>query len=349
MPEKVLAIASHVVYGYVGNKIATFVLQSHGLDVSPLNTVQFSNHTGYHTWTGDRATAQQISALWDGLKTCGGAEEHELLLTGYIPGAEGVTAVGRIADELRHLRKHHGGVFWVLDPVMGDSGKLYVAEAVVPVYKSLLPLADCITPNQFEAELLSGVTITDLSSLSLCLATLRKMYAVSIIIISSVVLPSEPDNLICAASSARSAECFYIRFKSLPGAFVGTGDMFAALVMAHGYNSLSKEGDGRPKPLERVVRQVLGEMRVVLERTARARDVVLERISGSNEELDDKARTIQTMRASELRLVGYGSVGEERQKGVEMAEEYIAEAFPSEEVKKSTDGAPPLSANGVAN
>lgn len=40
----------------------------------------------------------------------------------------------------------------VLDPVMGDQGKLYVNEDVVPVYKNLLHDADLILPNQFEAE-----------------------------------------------------------------------------------------------------------------------------------------------------------------------------------------------------
>jgi pyridoxal/pyridoxine/pyridoxamine kinase len=40
----------------------------------------------------------------------------------------------------------------VLDPVMGDQGRLYVSEGVVPVYKSLLSYADLIVPNQFETE-----------------------------------------------------------------------------------------------------------------------------------------------------------------------------------------------------
>ena len=35
---------------------------------------------------------------------------------------------------------------------MGDQGKLYVNEDVVPVYKKLLREADLILPNQFEAE-----------------------------------------------------------------------------------------------------------------------------------------------------------------------------------------------------
>lgn len=42
--------------------------------------------------------------------------------------------------------------YTVLDPVMGDEGKIYVSEEVVPAYKSLLRDADLILPNQFEAE-----------------------------------------------------------------------------------------------------------------------------------------------------------------------------------------------------
>ena len=45
-----------------------------------------------------------------------------------------------------------GGWGTVLDPVMGDMGKLYVSPDVVPMYKSLLSHADLITPNQFETE-----------------------------------------------------------------------------------------------------------------------------------------------------------------------------------------------------
>lgn len=75
-----------------------------------------------------------------------------MMLSGYIPGADAVQAVGRIAAELKAKDQQGGRFFWVLDPVMGDNGKLYVAEDVVPAYKSLLPHADLILPNQFEAE-----------------------------------------------------------------------------------------------------------------------------------------------------------------------------------------------------
>jgi pyridoxine kinase len=75
------------------------------------------------------------------------------MLTGYIPGAAAVQAVGDIAKDLQHFaRNEPGSFFWVLDPVMGDNGRLYVAEDVVPAYRSLVGSADLILPNQFEAE-----------------------------------------------------------------------------------------------------------------------------------------------------------------------------------------------------
>ena len=103
-----------------------------------------------------------------------------MLLTGYAPSAEAVSAIGKIAADLRHSSAHKalplssqkhklpsaespGAFFWALDPVMGDVGVgLYVDKAIVPVYRSLVGQADLIMPNQFEIELLSGEKVGDL-------------------------------------------------------------------------------------------------------------------------------------------------------------------------------------------
>lgn len=80
-------------------------------------------------------------------------DNFDMMLSGYIPGAPAVYAVGKIAEELKTKAKPQpGSFFWVLDPVMGDNGNLYVAQDVVPAYKSLIQHADLILPNQFEAE-----------------------------------------------------------------------------------------------------------------------------------------------------------------------------------------------------
>ena len=76
-----------------------------------------------------------------------------MMLTGYAPSAAGVEAIGTIAQELKlKATTKPGSFFWVLDPVMGDNEKLYVAEDVVPAYAALVQHADLILPNQYEAE-----------------------------------------------------------------------------------------------------------------------------------------------------------------------------------------------------
>src|SRR5690625_6469341 len=63
----VLSVQSHVAYGYVGNRAAAFPLQRLGFDVWAVNTVQFSNHTGYGTWTGDVFTADHVRKVIEGI------------------------------------------------------------------------------------------------------------------------------------------------------------------------------------------------------------------------------------------------------------------------------------------
>ncbi|KAF2836582.1 pyridoxal kinase [Patellaria atrata CBS 101060] len=149
---RVLAIASHVVHGYVGNTMVTFVLQALGFEVSAINTVNYSNHTGYRQRTGRKTTADEIIELYEGLKQSY-LDEFNMMVTGYMPSADVIEVVGKIAREQRfNSLTKPGSFFWVLDPVMGDAGKLYLPEEVIPVYKSLLREADLILPNQFEAE-----------------------------------------------------------------------------------------------------------------------------------------------------------------------------------------------------
>ncbi|EGE84722.2 pyridoxal kinase [Blastomyces dermatitidis ATCC 18188] len=261
VPEtRVLAIASHVTYGYVGNTMATFVMQSLGCDVAAINTVNFSNHTGYTHVKGTKSTAQEISALYEGLKL-NYLTDFDVLLSGYAPSAAAVEAVGEIALDLRRgSRDKPGSFFWVLDPVMGDQGQIYVNEDVVPAYKKLIPHADLILPNQFEAELLSGIKITSLSTLADAITTLHRTYNVPHIIVTSVHFPTSSssdssaiscptkaesgtinqdsprqDTLTIIGSTARSdgsPRLFKIEVPRLDCFFCGTGDMFAAMSVA---------------------------------------------------------------------------------------------------------------------
>lgn len=95
---------------------------------------------------------------------------------------------------------------------MGDEGRLYVAEDIVPAYRALLPHADLILPNAFEAELLSQMQITDMESLIAAITKLHKTYQVPHIVVTSLRISpksgrrmsnTETDTLVVVGSSCR--------------------------------------------------------------------------------------------------------------------------------------------------
>ncbi|KAL7628582.1 putative pyridoxal kinase [Parahypoxylon ruwenzoriense] len=201
-----------------------------------------------HQWKGTRASAQEITDLWEGLKQSY-LDNFDVMLSGYVPGAAAIEAVGNIAKELRQksVAKGPGGdFFWVLDPVMGDNGRLYVGDDVVPAYKSLIHHADLILPNQFEAELLSGVKISDPASLEEAIRVLHQEYGVPHIVITSVSVPllsssstnsssSQPPRAMSVVGSTMTSDrrprLFKITYPVFDCYFSGTGDMFAALMV----------------------------------------------------------------------------------------------------------------------
>ena len=99
--EKVLSIQSHVVQGYVGNRAAVFPMQSLGIDVNVMNTVQFSNHTGHGHWEGDVFSPEHIQALWQGVQAVEDIATYSGLLTGYMGSAQIAEVIVNIVKDLK--------------------------------------------------------------------------------------------------------------------------------------------------------------------------------------------------------------------------------------------------------
>ena len=83
-----LSIQSHVAYGHVGNSAAVFPLQRIGVEVWPIHTVQFSNHTGYGQWQGRIFDASLIRDVVAGLGARGVLGECDGVLSGYVGSPE---------------------------------------------------------------------------------------------------------------------------------------------------------------------------------------------------------------------------------------------------------------------
>lgn len=152
MPNRrVLAIQSHVVHGYVGNKSATFPLQVClfvviykctwnnrqslsecvqvlGFDVDAINSVHFSNHTGYKHVKGQVLSDKELSEskwhvtmfqsvnldatfyqsfhtkiddVFSGLRQNGLLNTYSHLLTGYIGKDSFLTEIATIVKAIR--------------------------------------------------------------------------------------------------------------------------------------------------------------------------------------------------------------------------------------------------------
>ncbi|MDR3342031.1 MAG: pyridoxal kinase PdxY [Treponema sp.] len=152
----VLSIQSHVVYGYAGNTAAVFPLQRLGREVWAVNTVEFSNHTGYGAWQGQVLGAGLVQDLVQGLEERGVLQHCEAVLSGYLGDAEVGQAIMEAVRRVKHLRP---GALYCCDPVMGDVGRgFYVKPGIPEIFKQeVVALADIVTPNQFELEALTGL------------------------------------------------------------------------------------------------------------------------------------------------------------------------------------------------
>ncbi|WOH10261.1 hypothetical protein DCAR_0729728 [Daucus carota subsp. sativus] len=225
---RVLSLQSHTVQGYVGNKAAVFPLQLLGFDVDPINSVQFSNHTGYPTFKGQVLDGKQ---LWDLIE---GLEANNLLfythlLTGYIGSVSFLTAVLEVVDKLRSINPD---LKYVCDPVMGDEGKLYVPPELVSVYREkVVPVASMLTPNHFEAEQLTGSRIlSEQDGREAC--NILHAAGPSKVVITSM---SVDGNLILIGShqkeKGQTPEQFKILIPKIHAYFTGTGDLTTALLL----------------------------------------------------------------------------------------------------------------------
>lgn len=160
----ILSIQSHVVYGHAGNSAAVFPMQRMGASVWPLHTVQFSNHTQYGRWAGMVLPPEQISELSAGIAAIDALGECNAVLSGYIGSAE---QGGQILDAVRQVKAANPQALYHCDPVMGHPAKgCIVAPGVAEfLVDEALPVADIVSPNQLELEIISGRTLPTLADI----------------------------------------------------------------------------------------------------------------------------------------------------------------------------------------
>ena len=227
---RLLSIQSQVAYGHVGNSAAVFPLQRLGVEVLPVTTVLFSNHTGYGAWRGHRIEPAQIAEVLLGVEERGALAGLDVVLSGYL-GDAGTTEV--VADAVRRVKAASPRAIYACDPVLGNAtvGRYVAPELPELVRRVLVPLADLVTPNQFELGLLAGTEPATLEQVLAAVDRVRDLGPSTVLVTSVLRAEAAPGTIEMLAVDATGA--WLVATPRLPGKLDGTGDVTAALFTAH--------------------------------------------------------------------------------------------------------------------
>lgn len=261
----VLSIQSHVAYGHVGNSSAVFPLQRLGIEVWPVHTVQFSNHTGHGEWTGRVFDGQAVEEIVQGITDLGVLGRCDAVLSGYLGSADIGHAVVRTVHKVRAA---HAEAVYCCDPVIGDVGRgVFVRPGIEEFMRDVaVPAADVVTPNHFELDLLSGTTTRSLVEVQDAVAAVHAL-GPRVVLTTSLVADDTPDDAVDLLAS-EGGRHFRVRTPRLDVAVNGAGDAIAALFLAHWLETRSAG-----EALGRAAASVFG----LLARTeaARSREILL--------------------------------------------------------------------------
>ena len=226
----ILSIQSHVAYGHVGNASAVFPMQRLGVEVWPIHTVQFSNHTGYGAWKGRVFDGGMIDEVMEGIAERGVLPSCSGVLSGYMGSAD----VGHgILSAVERVRAANPKAVYCCDPVIGDVGRGVFVRPGIPEFmrEQAVPAADIVTPNQFELELLTDIEIKTLADAHRAVEALRDA-GPKVVMVTSLVTEETPgDSIDLMAADAKGS--WRVRTPKLDVSVNGAGDAIGALFFTH--------------------------------------------------------------------------------------------------------------------
>ena len=254
------------------------------------------------------------------LKLASGLEENGLLsdetghiLTGYIGSESFLRAVVTVVQKIKAINPQ---VRYICDPVMGDFGRYYVPEQLVKIYKEeILPLANVLTPNQFEVEQLTGTRIDSVEEAQRACSILHDL-GVPLVLITSIDFPpsnaGQSQEFLGMFASERQYstetrssyedEQQIVHIPKLPGQFTGTGDVCAALWLALTAD-VKEEKNSSASSLGLKLEQLAGTMNAIVVRTHQASVVKLQQQGISSLEAKDEVTRKKIVLSREMQLI----------------------------------------------
>ncbi|MGX7743723.1 pyridoxal kinase [Rhodopseudomonas parapalustris] len=229
MTTSIISIQSQVVHGHVGNSAAVLPMQVHGLNVAAVPTTLLSNHPGFPTTRGRVLDAELVGDLLRGVEERGLIEKSRYIVSGYLGSPANGDVVAAFVKRARQLNPT---ITYICDPVMGDAHVgVFVADQVVAcICNELVPLADLLTPNQFEVGLIAGSPPTTWPELEAAVHKIQTSRRAKVVV-TSCRLADTPngslENIVFEdATSTR------LPSPRLEMAAAGTGDLYTGLLTA---------------------------------------------------------------------------------------------------------------------
>jgi pyridoxine kinase len=228
---RVLAISSHVVRGHVGLDATVPALQHFGHEVWPLPTVLLASRPGLGRLTKFELPAPDLAGMLAALEGDGCWPMLDAVFTGYFPSPASVTTA---AQAIARIKAANPSALVLVDPILGDDGRLYVApETAEAVRSALIPLATIATPNLFELEWLTGRRAQSLDEV---VEAARGLGPAAVVVTSAAQTPHGIATLL--ASGAGHVERVHPRRARIPN---GAGDLLAGLFLGARLSGQSSE------------------------------------------------------------------------------------------------------------
>lgn len=227
MPQ-ILSIQSSVSYGFAGNSVAVFTLRRAGLEVWPVFTVNFSNHTGYGSWRGPVLSPEQVAEVVRGIDDRGVLAEIDAVLSGY----QGAPQMGRtILDAVELTRSRNPAAIYCCDPVMGDVDRGFYAAPGIPEFMRdhVVPQATIMCPNLFELEYLTGRRTSTVAEVVEAAAALRSRGPRIALVTSAVGL--DADNTVMRMIAQDDSSTWQVETPMIDRKFTGSGDLTTAVFL----------------------------------------------------------------------------------------------------------------------